>query len=652
MANSIRKQGIVLLTACALLFGSAVSAQNSRTLNLKNADINALINEVADITGKNFIIDPRVKGKVTVVATHEMSKKEIYQVFLSILEVHGFSAVPSGDVIKIIPDARAKQSALPSDSDGKPLAGDEMITEVIRVENVDAAQLVPILRPLIPQEGHLAAYPTTNTLIISDRAANVQRMRRIIERIDEPGESDLDVVRLEHASAAEVVRILSGLEQEAAKTRGAQPPLRMAADERTNSVLLSGDRNARLRMKAIISHLDTPLEAGGNTRVIYLRYAKAKDLVPVLTGVSESLDVEKQKGATKSTKSPVSIQADEAANALVITAPPDLFRSLRRVVDQLDIRRAQVLVEAIIAEVSTDRTRELGVQWIVDGTPDGNGPVGIINFGSAGAGIANIAAAVAGGNIPSIPDGALLGAGDFDSDSVRFAALLRALANDANTNILSTPSLMTLDNQEAEIVVGQNVPFVTGEFSTTGSTTSAVNPFRTIERQDVGLTLRVTPQINEGNAVKLEIEQEVSSISPSSASASDIITNKRNIKTTVMVEDGRTVVLGGLIDDDLQQSSQKVPVLGDVPVLGKAFRYQKTTKVKRNLMVFLRPVIVRDAATQARISGSKYSYIRAQQLEMRNKGTPLMPDEVAPVLPENLIELPPPFESRDSDDAS
>ncbi len=633
--------GLMLALAGAL----PVAQAEQITLNLNNADIEALIKTVSEHTGKNFVIDPRVKGKVTVISAHPMDKDEFYQVFLSILEVHGFSTIPSGDLIKIVPDVKAKQAGIPTGSALSSLPGDQVVTRIIQVKNVNATQLVPILRPLIPQEGHLAAYPATNVLIISDRRQNVDRLLKIISQIDQVSDSSIEVVTLQHASAAEVVRILNGLQDPAAKAATTADGIKLVADERTNSVLISGDPTSRLRAKVVIEHLDTPFDNAGNAQVIYLKYANATDLVQVLTGVSESMDSSKQGGSAGKGKPdiPINIQADEAANALIITAPPDQYRALEAIIRKLDIRRAQVLVEAIIAEVSYDKARKLGVQWIVDGTPDGSGPVGVINLGSPS--ISDIGTAVASGGAISLGPGTLIGGGKFDSDSVNFAALIQALESDSTSNILSTPSLMTLDNQEAEIVIGQNVPFITGSYTSTGGSSTSVNPFQTVQREDVGLTLRVKPQINEGNAVKLEIEQEVSSIDTTTqAGASDIVTKKRNIKTVVMVEDGNTIVLGGLIDENLQQTEERVPLLGEIPLLGALFRANTTTKVKRNLMVFLRPVIMRDAAVNTQIASSKYNYFRAQQIDMKQAGVNLMSDEETPILPARFNDMPPPFD--------
>jgi general secretion pathway protein D len=564
--------------------------------------------------------------------------------------VYGFSAVPSGKVVKIIPDANAKQIAVPTTDDDAPGRGDEFVTRVIELRNVSAAQLVPILRPLVPQQGHLAAYVPSNMLIIADRASNINRLVNLINRIDLPSSDEIEIVPLQHASAAEIVRIMTALAQQD-KARGGGAPTDpdaspvLIADERTNSVLIGGGKSGRLRLRALISHLDTPLQTQGNTRVIYLRYAQAKDMVPVLTGVSSSVEQQGktaagQAAAPAANNMPINIQADESSNSLVITAPPDIFNALEGVIKQLDIRRAQVMVEGVIAEVSTNLNNQLGVQWIVDGTPSGSGPVGIVNF--PGGPIANLATSIAAGTVPQFGNGMTLGLGKFNSDEVNFAAVINALKSDGSTNILSTPSLVTLDNEEAEIVVGQEVPFVTGSFTSTGTGGDVNNPFQTISRENVGITLKVKPQINEGNAVKLDIEQTIDSLS-AQAGAVDLITNTRSIKTSIIVDDRQVVVLGGLIRDDVQESVNKVPLLGDIPLLGALFTSKSTTKGKTNLMVFLQTTILRDEAMMNRLTGSKYNYIRNIQLDVREKGLLMMPDEEAPVMPalDDLLALPP-----------
>ena len=636
-----------LISSLLLLTLSFTAQAESVTLNFRDMDINDLISLISEITQKTFVVDPRVRAKVTVVSSSPLNPEQVYDVFLSILSVHGFAAVPSGAIIKIMPENLAKSEKTPVLDTRSSEEIDSLVTQIVKVEHISAAQLIPILRPLVPQQGHLVAYPSNNTLIISDRAPNVNRLLEIIKRIDQPQDEGIEIMVLKHASATEVARILTTLGQKdaTANATGAVNVPNVIADERTNSVLISGERTTRLRLRALVAHLDIPLDKStGNTEVIYLRYAQAKDLVEVLKGVSDSIAEQQETAEGKSTsptKLPkTNIQADEATNSLVITAATtEELRNLKSVIHQLDIRRAQVLVEAIIAEVAEDMVNELGVQWILDGTPSGTAPAGFSNFNNLGegSGIVDLASAIASNSASAglnVSAGLFMGLGRFNHDSFNFAILLRALSADTNTNVLSTPSLLTLDNQEAEIVVGQNVPFVTGQYTSTGTATNVANPFQTIQRQDIGLKLKVKPQINEGNAVKLEIEQEISGIVPTVDAFSDVVTSKRTIKTTVIVEDGNMVVLGGLIDEDLQQISQKVPGLGDLPIIGNLFRSQSSKKVKRNLMVFLRPVIVRDAATELSISHSKYSYMQARQLEQRTKGLPLTQTENIPLLPD------------------
>ena len=623
---------VALWLACMLSI-SSLSAETGVTLNLKDADIQSFIETVAEITGKNFVVDPRVKAKVTVVSARPMDRTEIYQVFLSVLQVHGFATVEVGEVIKILPDVNAKQGAGNVITNNSSVKGDELVTRVIEIKHVAAAQMVPILRPLVPQQGHLAAYPGSNVLVISDRGANIARLEKIIRKIDRPDAQEIEVIPLQHASANEVVQILNSLRAasgQAAQTPGA--PI-LAADERTNSILLSGDSTSRVRIRGLIAHLDTPIEGSGNTRVVFLHYAKAEEIAPILLGISEFENAEGGTTASAS-REDVDIQADETNNALVITAPPAKFESLRRVIGQLDIRRAQVLVEAIIAEVSTDLMKELGAEaFLVPTGADPDGPaISSVNTG-------NLLSILQ--NPFSIGQGLSLGAADL-AGNTQWGFLLRALEGDASTNILSTPTLVTLDNEEAEIVVAQNVPFITGQFTNTGSgTDSAVNPFQTIERQDVGITLRITPQINEGNSVKLDIEQESSSISSSSV-ASDLITNERRIATSVLVDDQDILVLGGLTQDDHRDTVTKTPLLGDIPLLGNLFRSTQTTKTKQNLMVFIHPVILRDSASATLATDSKYNYLRTRQLESKIEDRGLIKDNFAkfPDLNDLVTQMP------------
>lgn len=612
------------------------------TLNMKDADIRALISTVSKFTGKNFIIDPRVKAKITVVSAKTLTADEVYEVFLSILQVHGFAAVPTGSVIKIVPAVNAKQGPLPL-SKGRLAVSDELVTKIIQLSHVPAAQLVPILRPLVPQQGHLAAYNPTNTLIITDHAGNIKRLMSIISGIDLPESDELEIIRLQHASATEIVRILNSLNPPTGKADANK--LKLAADDRTNSILMTGDKSTRLKTRATIKHLDTPLEGGGNTHVIYLKYAKAENMVKILTGLTSSRSKTAAGGRKPAAAKVASannrgggvlgadafIQADEETNALIITADPNTLVDLKSVIRQLDIRRAQVMIEAIIAEISTTKDHELGVGMAVDGSPStgSNIPVGLSNFG----GLGNILTALGSGSPTSlgsaVSPGLTLAAGGTNSSGTRYALLLRALATDSSTNILSTPSIVTLDNEEAEIVVGQNVPFVTGQF--TNSATTSTNPFQTIERQDVGLTLKVTPQLNEGDTIKLNLEQEVSDVIATSE-VSGPTTRKRSIKTTVLVDDGGILVLGGLIEENINETDTKVPLLGDIPLLGRLFQSTSTSKDKQNLMVFLRPSILRDSSDAAFVTNEKYNYLRSLQETARDEGLDAL-KPVSPLLP-------------------
>ena len=640
--------------------------QSTITPNYKDADIRQIVEAVGAVSGKNFILDPRVTAKVTMLSSSPMSPDAFYAAFLSILEVHGYVAVTTGDVVKIIPDASARQYPGPTDSGGS--AGDDLVTQVLMVKNVGAAQLVPILRPLIPQYGHLAAHQGSNMLIISDRAANVERMVSIIRRIDQSSDDEIEVVPLQHASSAEVVRVLTALSQ-APRPDGVPVTTSLVADARTNSVLIGGDKTERLRLRALVAHLDTPLEDGGDTQVRYLRYANAEELATKLQQhftqqATAAGAANAPGGAGGAPVDGVQVWADPQNNAIIVNAPPKMMRSLMSIVDRLDIRRPQVLVEAIIVEVTADRTSELGVTWAVDGSRDNNA-VGVTNFPDGGPGVVQLGTAIAGdgnGNLANlIGDGITFGVGRISDSGTSFAAIIRALQGDADTNIISTPSIVTTDNQEASINVGQEVPFLTGSFSQTGTGTGGgVNPFQTIQREQVGVKLVITPQISEGNALILKISQEISSIAQAASGAVDLITNERTIETTVIVEDGDILVLGGLLEDTLRESDQRVPVLGSIPLLGNLFRSRSTDKVKTNLMVFIRPRILRNRDQAAIETDSKYNYIRdmQQQGQSGRRGrVPLMPRTERPVLPpieeyqRGVPVIPNPDEILDPDDS-
>ena len=616
--------------------GHAVTADGRHTLNLKDADIQALIATVSEITGRNFIVAPNVQGKVTVISARPMKPDEIYDVFLSVLRVHGFAAVPSGSMIKIVPEAMAQQDGSAAANGYNPPSADELVTRVVPVRHVSAAELVPILRPLMPQGGQLIAHAASNSLVISDREGNVERLAGIIQRIDTVSDAQVEVIPLAHASAAEMARTLTMLEDKGAQPNG--DAARVFADTRTNSILLSGAKNGRLRMRALIAHLDTPIAGGGDTQVIYLHYANAKDLVPILQGVASTLGGMAPPTAAKAGdnggggSSPATIQAHVETNSLIISAPPAIFRSLEAVVRQLDIRRNQVLIEAVIAEVSDQTASELGVQWQLP-LGDGNHVIGGTNFTGSNPGNNIISASqnplgVGNGLNLGYIDGTISIAGH---DVFRLGALVTALRGDGKSNILSTPSILTLDNQEAEIKVAQEVPFLTGQYTTASTTANATtggaisNPFQTIERKDVGLVLKVKPMINVGDSVRLDIHQEVSNLLPPVQGAVDLVTNKRELTTSVLVKDDSLLVLGGLLDNQLKDNVQKVPGLGDIPLIGNLFRYRTNDRTKRDLMVFLHPKILRDPATEAAVSSEKYNYMRTEQLQMRQEDWPITP---------------------------
>jgi general secretion pathway protein D len=621
----------VLLSVATLVWAQ----QPAATLNWKDADIRQVVEAVSAVTGKNFILDPRVTGRVTLLSPTPLGPDALYEAFLSILQVHGYVAVDSGDLIKIIPDATARQ--FPSRMGTEGAAGpDDMATSVVQLRNVGATQLVPILRPLIPQYGHLVAHAGSNMLIISDRAANVSRMVSIIRRIDQASDEDIEVVPLLHASAAEIVRIMTALTQ-AGRGDGSPVTTSLVADARTNSVLIGGDKNERLRLRTLIAHLDTPLEDGGDTQVRYLRYADAEELSTKLqshfSGQVQSAAAGQAGGAASNNE--ISVWADTQTNAIVVNAPPKMMRALMQIVDKIDIRRAQVLVEAIIVEVIADKSNELGVTWAIEGTGS-NTPIAVTNFPGSMNGVVQLGAAAGGGATdPSslIDAGITIGVGRLSDSGVSFAAILSALEGNADTNIISTPSIVTTDNEEATLNVGQEVPFVTGSYSNTGSVGGAVNPFQTIQREQIGVKLAITPQINEGNSMVLEISQEISSLAQSSSEAVDLITNQRIVETTVIVEDGEILVLGGLLEDVLRESNQSVPILGNIPLLGNLFRSRKTEKVKTNLMIFIRPTILRDTATIAIETNQKYNMMRDVMRANQSSDIALMPGEDRFTLP-------------------
>lgn len=646
---------------------SAQPLEGRVTPNFKDADIVQVSEAVSTATGKSFIIDPRVRSSVTMLSSTPMSPAAFYEAFLAILEVHGYVAVPAGNIVKIIPDANARQVPSIDLPDHVSATSDEIVTQVIDVKNVNAAQLVPILRPMIPQYGHLAAFPGGNLIIISDRAGNVNRMVHIIRRIDVVGDQGVEVVPLENGAAADVVRVLNSLFQQAAASEGGVA-LKVVADDRSNSVLISGEQSQRLRIRALIAHLDTPLKAGGDTQVRYLLYADATKIAATLkeqlTGVATTTTAAAGGGASANTpqaqaeKSSI-VLADPATNSLIVTAPPKTMRAIMGIVDKLDIRRAQVLVEAVLVEVNADKTSDIGVNWGAWSQGSNGTQIPVVGFIEpvGGTSILDVATTVNGVSTGSTTTstsslaGTTLGIGKLTGSGINYGAMIRAVSGDANTNILATPSAVTMDNQEAKLDVAQEIPIITGQYSTTSTTTSSVNPFTTVQREEVGTILRVTPQIAaQGSSLVLKIHIESSSVAPTSVSTVDITTNKRTVETSVMVEDGGIVVLGGLISDSVTRDEQRVPFLGSLPIIGFAFRTRDYSRTRNNLMVFIRPKILRTSAQTVAETAEKYNFMLNEERKadepdlmkaFRGERPPTLPALPASVTPESGLPADP-----------
>ena len=652
-----------------------VASANQYSPNFKGTELTEFINIVGKILKKTIIIDPSVRGKVNVRSYDLLTEEQYYHFFLNVLEVYGFAVIDMGDdILKVVKAKDSKAAPTPVVGENNPGEGDEMVTRVVQVKNVSVRELAPLLRQLSDQSGsgHVVHYDPSNVIMLVGAAAKVNRLVEIISRVDRAGDQKVEIIRLEYASASEIVRIVESIYKGSGKKD--QPSFlipKIVADDRTNSVIVSGELKAREKVTELIKRLDAELESTGNTRVYYLKYAKAEEVVKVLTGVSDSIAADKQGGtgtkktSRSSSKRDYSIQAHPDSNSLVINAEPDMMRSLEQIIRQLDVRRQQVLVEAIIVEVFESEGINLGIQW-------GSEDAGFTQFSNGVTPIGQVAAGVRLANDRTITEtetniaedtadrvdyevqrviegdnGAALAQvlssmTGFATGIVKdgWGAVIQAVRSDTNSNILATPSITTLDNEEASMLVGSEVAILTGSAASSNN----ANPFQTVDRKEVGIKLKVTPQINEGTAVQLLIEQEVSSVS--GATGVDIGINKRAIKTTVLAEDGGTIVIGGLIDEDVQESVQKVPLLGDIPWLGHLFRSTGTTKRKRNLMVFIRPQILRDSETMLGISQRKYNAIRDEQVKADDDGISLMPFTDQPVLEdwdEQLI-LPPKFE--------
>lgn len=598
------------------------------TIAFDNADVKDVIRWASDLTEKNIIVHPGVAGKkITVVAGEPMTRIEAWQVFLSALQVNGLAVMENGDTVKILPEADAKSEKMPLADADKKTGKEDMVVRIVKVKNLAAAQLISLLKPLTPNTAHFAAYPETNTLIIADRAGNIDQIVNIIGKIDQAGTIDIEIIKLEYASAKDVAKILSELVQKTAGKEGTAPSqaLNITSDERSNSILMTGDPVMRMQMRKLIQKLDQPLAGDGNTQVVYLNYITAKDMLPILEGVGGSA----KGGATKEAgpqEVEVNIQALEQTNAVVITAPPSMLNTMKGVIAKLDVRRKQVLVEAIIVEVSADISRDLGVFWNSNG---GDGVQGRGVFRTSGADFEQ------GGNKDAFLDSLNLGGvslGYFNDGSMR--ALLRALEGNTDANVLSTPTVIALDNEEAKILVGESVPFKTGVERTNSNVVSGGitgnrdtqynNDFVQIDRQDIGVTLKVTPRINQDGVLTLEIEQKVESINSDAkvggqSGASDIITNKREISTTALVKDDGVLVLGGLMRDEVQTAENGVPFLKDIPVIGNLFKGKSKGSLKKNLMVFIHPRILYDDEDNARETSHYYESVRKSQEKFNNE---------------------------------
>ncbi|WP_312051051.1 type II secretion system secretin GspD [Acinetobacter schindleri] len=674
--NNNRSAWALCVAAPLVAMVSTATYAQTWKINLRDADLAAFINEVADITGKNFAVDPRVRGNVTVISNRALNRAEVYDLFLGVLNVNGVVAIPSGNTIKLVPDNNVKNSGIPYDARNRA-TGDQIVTRVIWLENTNPNDLIPALRPLMPQFAHLAAVPGTNALIVSDRASNIYQLETIVRNLDGTGQNDLEAITLQSSQAEEMIGLIESMTAtgSAKDLKGAR--VRVMADKRTNRIIIKGDTATRKRIRQIIETLDVPAaDRLGGLKVFRLKYASAKNLAEILQGLvsgqaqgrsssssenssaGTSLNTlgnnsstsnmsqegstsgiqlnsglgNNQQGITSFNANGVSIIADATQNSLVVKADPQLMREIESAINQLDTRRQQVLIEAAIMEVEGTDADQLGVQWALGDLSSG---IGLINFDNFGASLKNIAAGYltggAAGAGSAIGTGTSLAIGDYreGSDGSRklYGALIQALKETTKSNLLSTPSIVTMDNEEAYIVVGENVPFVTGSVSTGAA--GVANPYTTIERKDVGVTLKVIPHIGENGTVRLEVEQEVSAVARDKGQASDLVTSKRAIKTSILAEHGQTIVLGGLISDNTSYGRQAVPGLGAIPGLGRLFRSEGKSNQKRNLLIFIHPTIVGDKNEVRKISQQRYSQLYSLQLALDSDGN-------FAKLPENL----------------
>ena len=611
----------ILFLLC-LMTPAMAQADDSWKINLKNADIREFVTQISAITGKSFIIDPRVKADVTVISNVNMDEESVYQLFLSVLQVHGFAAVSAGSVIKIVQTVLAKQSSNPDDF-VDDLESEELVTRVITVTNAPSEEMVKVLRPLIPQYGHIAALSEPNVLIISDHASNINRLVEIINRVDIADSLEVAIINLKEAWVEDMVKLLEELApDQIGKSAKGPNRISIVASERTNSLVIKGERYTLARVKALVDQLDVPANRSGTIKVIQLSHSDATKMAEILSNLISS----KSKSSEDSMVE-VSIQADEAINALVIRADPSNMIDLIGIIESLDVRRMQVLIEAAIVEVTSDFSQQLGSELAVGDASTGTTPLGLTAPSGTLAQILQGLAAPSGLISPpsSFGESPLIAGGKVSTTGTSFAFIVKALAANSDVNLLSTPSITTMDNEEAKIVVGQNVPFRTG--STVTGSQGTTNPFTTIQREDVGLTLEVTPHINSDSLVRLLIHQEVSEVDASSLTvigseaAADLITNKRTIDTTILVENGEVIILGGLIRDKETQAESRVPLLGSIPGLGVLFRSRTKNIEKQNLLVFLRPTVLTSGADVAAASERKFNRIFEVEIEGNGRNT-------------------------------
>jgi general secretion pathway protein D len=665
-------------TASAPAAATGVGASQTRaggpvTLNFVNAEIEAVARAMATITGRNVLVDPRVKGTMSLSTERAVPPAAAYNQFLAALRLQGYAVVESAGLSKVVPEADAKLQSGSVNTVQPRTGSGQIATQIFRLNHENANNLVPILRPLISPNNTINVNPGNNSLVITDYGDNLQRMGRIIAALDIPNASDVEVIPLQHAIASELLPLITRLSSEASGPAapgqvGALGGAVVLAEPRSNAIILRAANPARTSLiRTLIAKLDQPgaSAATGNIRVVHLKNADAVRVATTLraalaaetsgaagaaspqvprpavaagaaggTGASQQATAPTTQAAQPSTGG--NIQADPATNSLIITASEPQYRQIRAVIDMLDSRRAQVFIESLIAEVNADKAAEFGVQWQGALGNKGDGNIGLLgtNFGSGGNNIIDLALGAASGAVKP-GTGLNYGIARQTNGVYVLGFLARFLQSNGAGNILSTPNLLTLDNEEAKIVIGQNVPFVTGQFTNTGGgNNGSVNPFQTIERKDVGLTLRVKPQISENGTVKMEIFQEVSSVDPASRNAATgLITNKRSIESSILVEDGGIVVLGGLLQDEYSNNQEKVPLLGDVPLFGNLFRSETRSRKKTNLMVFLRPVVLRDAQSSENLALDRYDIMRVLQKEAQPTPSVTVPVNEAPVLP-------------------